>query len=57
MWIGLSDNTLKMFAKPKVLVPLKRRSKPAKKHKMRCVRLHEHIVIKAYLEWYKDAVF
>jgi hypothetical protein len=35
---------------------LSKRSKPAKRHKMRCVRYHKRIVDLAYAEYYKDAI-
>lgn len=57
MWIGLSDDTIKMFAKPKVLVPLKRRSKPVQRHINRIRAYRKLRTQKAYDEYYEGAVF
>ena len=45
------------FATPKVLVPLARRSKQAKRHIRRLERYKKDKVDLAFAEYYKDAIF
>jgi hypothetical protein len=43
-----------VFAKPKVLVPLRRRDKRYKRFKRRTERYHGYLIDLAYVKYYED---